>query len=374
MMSGFTPQCGAIAVQLGYTTPEKIARCLEIQTQMRDFRQSPRRLGEILVREGHVSPLQLQDILACQGYWNALTSIPGYKILSRIGRGGMGSVYRALQTSLDRIVAIKCLSRRNAADDAFRERFLRESRLAARLNHPNIVQGFDAGISRGVPYFVMEYVQGPNVGQLLGHGKTFVEKEALRIALQVARALEHADARGIVHRDIKPSNILLEHDGTAKLCDLGLAGDPREDSRPVAGTVKGTPSYMSPEQASGELKPDIRSDLYSLGCTVYHLLTGEVPFSGRDSQSVMEKHVHEIPRPPSAVRPGLSSAIDRIILRMMEKEPRRRYPSAAELIRDLENLASRMSPISGAGPEAPPSGPRKRALRLGRIRPRRRPI
>ena len=205
--------------------------------------------------------------------------IPGYESLGRIGQGAMGVVFKARQVSVDRLVAIKVLRDEAARDREYIERFRREARVAAKLSHNNIVGVIDAGEADGRHYFVMEYVEGTTVQDELDRGKAYDEKAALGIALAVARALEHAHERGLIHRDIKPANILLTRDGNIKLADLGLARM-AADVQGTAGVAAGTPYYISPEQARGQADVDIRTDIYSLGATLYHMVTGRVPYSG----------------------------------------------------------------------------------------------
>lgn len=331
--------CGNVAVRLGFTTTDKIEACLHLQESMRMLGLTPGRLGEILLREGCLTEIQIHEVLSFQAYRNALASIPGYKIISRIGRGAIGAVYRALQCSMDRIVAIKCLIRKYAGDEDFRGRFLREARVAARLNHENIVQGIDAGVSKGIPYFVMEYVDGPTVSELLEITGIFVEKEALSVTLQLALALEHTHARGIVHGDVKPANVILTREGIAKLCDLGLARPCHEASAlPESEKVMGTPDYVSPEVARGQGRADIRSDLYSLGATVYHMVTGIVPIVDENSSDVILRHSEGGPKSPKSLRPSLSDGVNTIILKLMERDPEKRYQSPSQLIQDLRAL------------------------------------
>jgi len=236
---------GAIAIKLGFTTLEKVDECLRLQEKMKELGVAPKKLGEIMLAKGYVTESQVKEIFKYQGMKGGHTSIQGYKIISKIGQGAMGSIYKALQVSMDRIVAIKCLAPKYAQNDKFRERFLREARAVARLNHPNIIQGIDVGDSNGVHYFAMEYIDGPTVGELLKRGGALDEKRALNIVTQIARALQHAFNHGIIHRDIKPDNIMLTREGVAKLCDLGLAKLPKD-----TGDASGTRPGVIPPMAS----------------------------------------------------------------------------------------------------------------------------
>jgi serine/threonine protein kinase len=333
---------GAIAIKLNFTTLEKVDECLRLQEKMKDLGVAPKKLGEIMLAKGYVTDAQVKEIFKYQGVRGGHTSIQGYKILTKIGQGAMGSIYKALQISMDRIVAIKCLAPKYSQNDKFRERFLREARAVARLNHPNIIQGIDVGESNGVHYFAMEYIDGPTVGELLKRGGALDEKRALNIVTQIGRALHHAFGHGIIHRDIKPDNIMLTREGVAKLCDLGLAKIPKDEgdasgTRP--GASMGTPYYIAPEQARGEQNVDTRADIYSLGASFYHMAAGEVPFPGQSAADVISKHLTEPVTPPRAKNPLVSGAVDFVVVKMMQKGREDRYQTPAELVRDLESIA-----------------------------------
>jgi serine/threonine-protein kinase len=338
---------GAIAIKLGFTSLEKVDECLRLQEKMKELGVAPKKLGEIMLAKGYVTDAQVKEIFKYQGLKGGHTSVSGYKILTKIGQGAMGSIYKALQISMDRIVAIKCLSPKYSQNEKFRERFLREARAVARLNHPNIIQGIDVGESSGVHYFAMEYIDGPTVGELLKRGGALDEKRALNIVTQIARALHHAFNHGIIHRDIKPDNIMLTREGVAKLCDLGLAKLPSQDgdasgTRP--GASMGTPYYIAPEQARGEGNVDTRADIYSLGASFYHMATGEVPFPGQSAADVISKHLTEPVTPPRVKNPLISGAVDYVIVKMMQKTREDRYQTPAELVRDLEAIAQGGAP------------------------------
>ncbi|MBI3855283.1 MAG: protein kinase, partial [Planctomycetes bacterium] len=262
-----------------------------------------------------------------------------YRSLERIGTGGMGSVYKAVQTSLERVVAIKVLSPRYSKDRVFVERFLREARAVAKLNHENIISGYDVGESNGHHFFVMEYVDGAPVTSLMKRDGRIDEQRCLRIGIQAARALAHAHKHGIVHRDIKPENIMLTTSGQAKLCDLGLAKQTKGDADvTMDGTSVGTPNYISPEQARGEDKIDIRSDIYSLGASLYHMAVGGPPFTGANPMVVMTKHVTEFAEPPKKRCPALSEGFSSLVMKMMQKRREDRPQDPEAVIHDLERL------------------------------------
>jgi predicted Ser/Thr protein kinase len=268
--------------------------------------------------------------------------IPGYTNLEKLGRGSMGVVYRARQTSVDRTVAIKLLLSTLAQNREFIKRFEREAKIAAKLSHNNIVGVIDAGEVDGTHYFVMEYVEGKTIKDGLDAGKVYDEKEALGIILAVAGALKHAHQRGLIHRDIKPENIILTNDGVVKLADLGLARLTADEqwARDEAGMAIGTPYYISPEQVRGQVDVDIRADIYSLGATLYHMVTGKVPYDGETPQDVMRKHVDKACTltPPDHLNQKLSSGVGEVVETMMAKNRENRYRTPDDLILDLECL------------------------------------
>lgn len=251
----------------------------------------------------------------------------------------MGAVFLARQVSLDRKVALKVLAPRFAKNENYVRRFLREAKSAAKLNHPNIVAAIDVGDTNGVKYFVMEYAEGPTVAELLQRGGAMDEKRALAILIPVARALDHALLNGFVHRDIKPANIIVTKEGVPKLCDLGLAKEVEQGTGDTEeGQTMGTPDYISPEQARGEGDIDIRSDIYSLGATFFHMVTGRVPFPGPNPAVVMTKHLTEgVPNARDA-NPAVSPETSKLIAKMMSKDRKDRHQTPAELIDDLSAI------------------------------------
>jgi eukaryotic-like serine/threonine-protein kinase len=284
----------------------------------------------------------------------------GYQLLEKLDRGSMGVVYRAKQVSLDRIVALKVLPRSLAKAEGFAERFLREAKAAGQLNHENIVHGIDVGEAGGYYYFAMEFVEGANLGKRLTKDKFLHENQGVNFCRQIASALEHAHAAGVLHRDIKPDNIIISGDNIAKLCDLGLAV-----RSSVADTdnknIVGTPSYISPEQVEGKT-PDQRSDIYQLGATLYHLLTGKPPFEGATPLETMRLRLIKDPTPAQECRPGVSRAAGAVVAKMMARKPEDRYDKATALIGDLDKL------ISGGIPSAltQSMADRRRARKTGR--------
>jgi predicted Ser/Thr protein kinase len=338
-----------LAVERGWVTPEQLQEAMEVMAKLAAM-GVPEELGRVLVKKGLISDAQLKE-LESRGGPKQPATIGGFEILARLGRGGMGAVYKARQISMDRIVALKVLPPALARDESFVERFLREARVVAKLNHPNIVQGIDVGTADKYHYFAMEYVEGETVQELIAREGAMAERRALDIVLQIAHALHHAHRHGMVHRDIKPDNIMLTTAGVAKLCDLGLAKSMAGDSTLTqTGMAVGTPHYLSPEQARGDHDVDIRSDIYSLGATLYHLVLGRTPFSGSSAAVVMTKHLSEEPKDPREVRPELSAGLAALVLRMMAKDREDRQQSPEALINDIGLVIAGKLPAGARAP------------------------
>src|SRR5262245_29601167 len=317
----------------GLITREEAEQCRAGQTL------GARKLLARLVECGALTPSQAaraeQELGLLLGQ-----QIPGYQLLEKLGQGSMGVVYKARQISLNRIVAIKVVHPRWAAKPEFLEALRREAHLAARLSHNNIVQAVDVGSAGPLHYFVMEYVEGTTIKQEQDRGKVFAEDEAVEIVLQLAQALEHAHRRGLIHRDIKPANIILTPDGVAKLADLGMARETTdaEVARKERGMAIGTPFYISPEQVRGEEHIDGRADLYALGATLYHMVTGRPPFNYDGVDAVFDAHLHEELTPPDHLRQELSSGLGEVVELLMAKDRAERYQKPEALIIDLECL------------------------------------
>ncbi len=265
-------------------------------------------------------------------------SLGGYRILRRLGEGGTGAVYLAYQDGGAQ-VAIKVLNDRLAANQHYLDRFYREAKIGALLDHPNIVRRLNVGRDQatGKHYLVLEFVDGPSARALLESRGRLPVGDAVHIALSIARALEYAHSRNIVHRDIKPDNILITRSGVSKLADLSLARRTDEASHLTAARQGfGTTHYMPYEQAINARHADGRSDIYALGATLYHLVTGSVPFPGDNHLEVVEKKNQGDFMPASVLNPEVPLALDRILARMMARQPRDRYQTVSELIVDLE--------------------------------------
>ncbi|MGQ9505931.1 MAG: serine/threonine-protein kinase [Thermogutta sp.] len=269
-------------------------------------------------------------------------TIGPYELLELIGGGGMGRVFRAYDVRLSRIVALKVLTSEQASDPQILARFQNEARSAARLSHPGIVQVFSAGEQDGIYYIAFEFVEGMNLRALVEQQGPLSVGESLHYTLQVAESLEHASARGIIHRDIKPSNIIVTREGRTKLIDLGLARMLQQNGRSsdltTSGMTLGTFDYIAPEQARDPRLADIRSDIYSLGCTLFFMLSGQPPFPGGSVLQKLLQHQSEEPPNIRSIRPDVSEPVARVLRRMMAKSPRQRYQSAEELVQALRSL------------------------------------
>jgi eukaryotic-like serine/threonine-protein kinase len=264
-----------------------------------------------------------------------------YRVIKRLGSGGMADVYCAEDSQLGRRVAVKVLHRRFAEDQQFVERFRREASSAAGLQHPNIVGIFDRGEWDGTYYIAMEYVEGRTLKDIILEKGPAPPDAAVDITLQILRAARFAHKRGVVHRDIKPHNVLIDQDGRVRVTDFGIARAGTSDMTET-GSIMGTAQYLSPEQAQGR-PVDARSDLYSIGIVLYELLTGRVPFDAESPVTVALKQVNEAPIPPRQLVPEIPPALDAIVLRAMEKDPARRFADADEFIAALE--AGRVAPL-----------------------------
>ena len=265
-----------------------------------------------------------------------------YHLLELIGEGGMALVYKAECSLLCRIVAVKVLRPQYASDSEFVERFRREARAAASLSHPNIVGIYDVGQEDGMDYIVMEYIPGDNLKNMIRKEAPLPVDQALDIARQISEALNHAHQRNIVHRDIKPHNILITPEGQVKVTDFGIARAISASSFTQVGTVVGSVQYSSPEQAKGGLVGP-QSDLYSLGCVLYEMLTGLVPFQGDTSVSIALKHIQENYIPVQQLRSDISPLVVSILEKAMAKELEDRYPSALAMLKDIAKVNSQTS-------------------------------
>lgn len=286
-----------------------------------------------------------------------------FRLERRLGRGGMASVHLARDEELDRPVAVKVLDAL-AGDDEARRRFVREARLAARLSHPNVVAVYDVGDRDGVPYIVMEYVEGETLAELLAGRGRLAPEEAVRLAVQVCAGLEHAHAAGLVHRDVKPQNLLVGTDGTVKISDFGIARAAEATRMTTEGTILGTAGYLAPEQlAGGEITP--AADVYGVGAVLYEALTGRPPVAVRSLEELAAAHARAVP-PVRNVAADVSRGLEEEVMRALAWRPEYRHRSAADLARRLADAV----PEADTAPlpvEAP-------TVRLAAARPGRRRV
>ncbi len=344
--TSFDTELGRLVVEQNFATVDEVEAAKSLQIDKASI-ANQKTLAQILVEQGVVTERQIKRLRRSIEESRSGQQIPGYQIKAKLGSGAMATVFKARQISLDRLVAIKVLPKRLSENADYVERFYREGKAAAKLNHPNIVQAFDVGEAGGYHYFVMEYVEGHTLYDELAAGKVFTEAEALKIIIQIARALEHAHKQGLIHRDVKPKNIMITKEGVAKLADMGLArtASDVEAAQAEAGRAFGTPYYISPEQIRGEVNIDFRADIYSLGATLYHLVTGRVPFEAQTPAAVMHKHLKETLTPPDHINTKLSAGIGEVVEVMMAKDRKRRYRSTTDLLMDLEAIARGEPPL-----------------------------
>lgn len=257
-----------------------------------------------------------------------------YRIERTLGRGGMAAVYQAHDAELDRPVAVKVLAEHLASDDAFRQRFVREARMAAKLSHPNIVHVYDQGDEDGRPFIVMEYVEGTTLADELRRSGPFPPARVVDLALQICGGLEHAHSSGLVHRDVKPQNLLVRADGTLKIADFGIARAAQATKLTQIGSVLGTAAYLAPEQAAGE-QVTAAADIYSLGCVLYELLTGQTPYVFETLPELVVKQREEPVTPIRELRPDVPPEVEAAVMHCLARKPEYRPASAAALAQEL---------------------------------------
>jgi serine/threonine-protein kinase len=339
---------------IGLVTQEQVNTALE--TQAESLKEGKTlSFSEVLVQMGIITSGQRETLeKRVRDQQAGIQQLGDFKLLRKIGEGGMGAVYLA-QDPAGKSVAVKVLPRQLGTNAEFVKRFRREAEAATKLKHPNIIGAFSTGEDLGYHYYVMEYCDGMPVDKLLLAQKSLPVAQALSIALEVARGLKYAHDLGIIHRDIKPSNIILSRDGQAKVLDLGLSKDLADSAlsfKTMTGAVLGTPHYISPEQAQGDKSVDGRSDIYSLGATLYHLLTGKTPFDGESALEILSKHVNTVLPNPQDVKDGIPDPVVHVLERMMAKAPSDRYRDCGELIPELIDASQGRTPKSeGIAPQ-----------------------
>jgi serine/threonine protein kinase/tetratricopeptide (TPR) repeat protein len=364
-----TMSFGQAAISMGLVTESDVQECTLVQHKMREMGVDEP-LGEIMVKKGRLTAQQHQQILKKLGIH--VSPIPGYSILSKIGQGGMGTVYKATQSSVNRTVAIKIMSAQATQDQTYVARFLQEAQAAGRLNHKNLIAAIDAGAAGGYYYFVMEYVTGKSAREMVNTTGAFDEKSALRVAVQMSEVLDHIHQHKMVHRDIKPENILLTPDMTVKLCDLGLAKSTmaKDQSLTQEGLAVGTPYFMSPEQIRGDKDIDIRADLYSLGATLFFLVSQRHPFEGKSAAETMSMHLKQAVPDVRKAAPKIGEDSAHVIHKLMAKNRAERYQTPLDLAEDLRTIHSgnalRLARQSGARHASPKASSTQRFERANK--------
>jgi len=356
-------------------TREDLDQCLSTQTELQQQGRTLT-LRDIAVEKGLLKPDDVPTEAAPAEPPSGTQCIGDFELVEKIGQGGMGSVYKARQISMDRPVALKLLPENLARDPQFVSRFYREARASARLDHPNVIRGIAVGEVDGSHYFAMEYVQGKSLSQILKEEQQLPMDKVIDIMLQVTRALSHAHKRNLIHRDIKPGNILLTDEGVAKLADLGLAKrlDSGASALTQSGSGMGTPYYMPPEQARDAKRADKASDVYALGATFFHLAVGQVPFPGDTPAHVLMDHLKKPPPPAHKARQEIPERLSLIIGKMMAKDPLNRFPDAGAVLEALEKVSPPKAKTAKAPPKEAPkpkTGPQiwyfKRRDKQGRL-------
>ena len=353
-----------IGLERGLLTPKQAGVCRE-SARLATEAGVKVTLAKVAQDLGLLSRDEILDVRREMAERGVLPRIGDYEVIANLAEGGMASVYKARQVSLDRVVALKVLSPELSGNETYVERFRREGLLAAKLRHPNAVEVYEVGAEGGRHYLAMEYVDGSDVSRELARGR-MDEARALAIVEGVAGALAVAHAQGIVHRDIKPANIMLTWDGAAKLADLGIAKQRGRADLELTrtGQVIGSPYYMSPEQCEGVEEVDGRSDIYSLGVTLYRMACGRPPFSGKTTMQVARQRLDATPPDPKRANPKLSDATAGLIRRMIARRPEQRFQTCEELIAAIRKIRRDLGypdPVAGSGGRAfPIQGPVER--------------
>jgi serine/threonine protein kinase len=335
------------ALMSGLVSKEQIDRAIAALRSRSDGLPTPLEqvndddLASQLVEMGVITHYQSDQLKAGRTKLN----LGPYTITDWIGQGGMGQVFKAVHTVMGRECAIKVLPLSKSTPEAI-ENFRREIRTQAQLDHPHLVRAYDAGHDGNVHYLVTEYVPGTDLRQFVRRQGSLTMQQAANVIVQAARGLDYAHQRGLIHRDVKPGNILVTPAGVAKVSDLGLSGFIDEaEQDPRAGRIVGTADYLSPEQIHSPLEVTSVSDVYSLGCTLYYSISGKVPFPGGTTKDKARRHLEETPWHPRRFNPEVSEEFVEVIADMMEKDPRQRIPTAADVAARLEPWAREASPL-----------------------------
>lgn len=318
-------------------------------------------LLDTLVTTGAIDEQQKQEVLNASEAAGPIV-LGDFEIEKLLGQGGMGAVYLAREISLDRPCALKLLPAHLAKEPSIISRFRREAQACAKLDHPHIIHGYRYGDEGGQHYFAMELVKGTSVERDLKKGPMDIDR-AVTILKEIASALAYAHKNGMIHRDIKPDNIMITEGGVSKLADLGLvkAADTDQTRITTSGTGMGTPAYMPPEQARGAKHVDERSDIYALGATLYHMVTGKMPYTGASAYEVMQQHERGVLKSPRALRPDCPQWLDLVIGKMMQRKPENRFANCEALLEVVNRHTGDESTLTPPGQKSP--GPKKPADR-----------
>jgi len=335
-----------LAVENGLVTEIQVQECLAVQGVARRDDREPDSVEQIMISKGYMSEEEVRAIKTALGRMSrdeekekggsdAPLRIGNYEIIGKIGDGGLGTVYKARQISMSRDVALKVLHKKWLTDEEFKKRFLLEARLAGRLSHQNLIQVYDVGRDRGIYYFSMEFVDGETIEDQIEREGPLEVATAIDFVIQVMRSIAYIKNFDIVHRDIKPGNMMVTRKGVVKLGDFGFVKSKLDPMIATEGEVLGTPDYISPEQAMGLDTIDWRSDEYSLGASLYHMVSGRPPYEGSGS-AVMRQHIKADLPDPRTINPKIPDAVVQILERMMAKDPTDRYQDTEQMFEDLE--------------------------------------
>ncbi len=361
-------QFGEIGIELGLLKPHHVETALERQSALKEIWANSR-LGEVLILMEALDGLQVEQILAEQQRRRGVEEPPApafpyykdYLIVKKLGEGGMGEVFLAQEDKQLRQVVLKMLRKDKAESPAIAARFQLEAQIAGMMEHPNIVACHTTALAHGARFLVMEYIDGESLQERLERRGRLPESEVLHVAAEVLRGLAYIHDRGVIHRDIKPSNILIAHGGAVKISDFGSARMAHAEFHDF-NTIVGTPNYMAPEQIRCKPTIDWRADLYSLGATLYHALSGRVPFVRTSNSEVLRAHVRDTPDALAGLTPEPQADTLRIIAKLMSKDPDARYVTARQALGEVEKALQKRRVVSA--PVAIPSAPRSLTRRM----------
>ncbi|MCW8130596.1 MAG: protein kinase [Planctomycetota bacterium] len=341
---------GDLAVAKGFATHTQVRECLDVQADLtRNGVQ--KKLGDIMVERGYMLPHQLEAVIREQQCAPVQKQIRNYNLIEKLGEGGMGMVLKARRKEDGALVALKVLFKRLAADEQYIRRFRREAQIGLTLDHPHLVRCLEVGEADGLHFMALEYVDGEDLGAALQRRSFFPEAQALAIMLSAAKGMDYAHRKGLVHRDVKPANIMFTKDGGVKVMDFGLARNTGDEDHKLtmSGVVLGTPHYISPEQVEGKVEPDGRSDIYSLGLTLYHMLAGRPPYIGGNLYEIFNSHVTQKVPDPRVFNRMISPEASHLVLQMCERDREQRIQSMELVATEIARALG--LPSAGSKPE-----------------------